>query len=288
MISLHLDLDKWLLAAISIETESARNAVGSKYSRLSGTAIFFQLRERYYLITARHVVADHKSANELDVSHKIFLANHSYRNQFHDKVALAANDIDISLRDATFLLNLSAGPYLSRPYVLSSVDQDVAVIDISARLHSPFAETLLRRGYVPIVSDDIDGSDHLVPTQEISAIGFCDRSRREALHRVNRIDTTEVQTGQIPHVTSGRIVVITEPRHCFEADIHLGPGMYGGPVVANDRMVGMFSRIESVVSSTVKGLRFVTRQPVVTTSSVILHLLTELLEKQKLYPRLFR
>ena len=229
--------------------------------RHHGTALFLVHNSKRYLITARHVVFDEKSAereketkseHEMNQQKNLQLAKEHHQdkifnNIFHvpsldeihsnihvdiDTLKIFPHNIPLSL------INLGTGHPDRAPYTFSSPPLDLAIISLDQR-NSMFADQLSELGYEPISSDYIiDG-----PTQEgtdVFTIGF--PSSVSTFGRL--VDLTEFDHllspyFSLPCFSFGKVSMLHEHLAFFWADLNISPGNSGGPVIENDKLVGI-------------------------------------------------
>lgn len=256
----------------------------SKDARFHGTAVFFLHNEKYYLITARHVLWDEIGAKhrydeiveyaiqkrdypippqfeadkaqiqaraELDFPKDLERAREEVSNMIFNLIFRVPSldevmqSEDINRRE--FLMNLGAGPYELRPYTFSTPELDLAVVSFNnSRQMSGFAQELLKLGYEPIKKDDI----HQEPTDEgaeVYSVGFPATSRLPYslnLNQDQRLWSSE--SISLPLFTFGRVAMLHKTLHYFWADMSIYGGNSGGPVIEGDKLVGIVSE-QSVI-----------------------------------------
>lgn len=229
---------------------------GIKDVRFHGTALFILHEGRRYLLTARHVLFDDQAAeNELRVVEQ---STSGY--SAHDRERLLANaqervsskifpiifrvpSIDEVLKDQPvigILMNLNAGHPDFAPYTFSEASLDLALISLDAH-PGGFADELTSRGYIPIPSTDIaDGPDS--EGQELFAVGFPSSTALIGqLTLPPAVLNWSSNNYSLPVSSFGRVAMLHTALPFFWADISIYPGNSGGPVVVNDRLVGIVS-----------------------------------------------
>ena len=143
----------------------------------------------------------------------------------------------------SFLMNLGAGVTASHPYTFSIEEIDLAIISLDHRqLDSQFVDELLERGYEPISLEDINDE----PTQEGSdvftvgfpgSISFLDTLNR---HPAERNWASNMVS--LPAFAFGKVSMLNEELFYFWADMSVYPGNSGGPVIEDDKLVGIVIR----------------------------------------------
>ncbi|WP_175796319.1 trypsin-like serine peptidase [Burkholderia anthina] len=243
---------------------------GVRDIRYQGTALFVLHSGRRYLLTARHVVWDETSAIQyFEQEKKRIIASYPaerHADELRSAEMQAENTIfKIVFRVPSFdefianhdappaLMNLGAGAHPFRPYIFSPRELDLAVISLDQRV-GDFAENLIACGYVPISSDEIsDGPD--AEGQEILTIGF-----PGATSIIGRIEQTPHDAHwaspsvSLPVTSFGRVSRLHGRLPFFWADMSIYPGNSGGPVIGNDRLVGIVSSQAAIPVEGAQGL----------------------------------
>lgn len=238
---------------ISIWEEGARNI------RIQGTALFISHKSKRYLLTARHVVFDEKSAQrEFEEEVKrvssypknmqedlLQSAEKQKQNKIFDIIfrVPSLNEIISENKKTTpeFLMNLGAGTTNSVPYTFSPEEIDLAIISLDQR-NSKFADELIELGYEPISSEYIiDG-----PTSEgtevftvgypmsVSVIGSLNKHPAEI--------NWSSSFFSLPNFSFGKVSMLHDLLTFFWIDTSIYPGNSGGPVIENDKLVGIVSQ----------------------------------------------
>jgi S1-C subfamily serine protease len=139
-----------------------------------------------------------------------------------------------------FLMNLGAGASSTVPYTFSDPSLDLALISLDQR-DTRFADELTAGGFVPIPSDNIaDGPDE--EGQEVFTIGF--PSTTALLGQISQHPAQSNWSSShfsLPVSSFGRVSMLHGALPFFWADMSIYPGNSGGPVVANDLLVGIVS-----------------------------------------------
>jgi hypothetical protein len=239
---------------ITHEQFAAELSGRSRDVRFHGTALFLAHAGHRYLLTARHVVWDERSAKrELKEETQKALAwpEHVRAHILESAVERAQNNIfQIIFRvrsldevlakqeDRQFLMNLGAGG--PSAYTFSDPELDLALISLDQR-DSRFAEELLSVGYAPVSSEDIaDGPD--AEGQDAFAIGF--PSATSLLGQVSQHPASAHWSSShfsLPVASFGRVSMLHPALPFYWVDMSIYPGNSGSPVVSNDRLVGIVS-----------------------------------------------
>ncbi len=219
----------------------------SRDKRLWGTALFFMHKSKRYLVTARHVVWDKKSAEREFQEEKeramsfpenarrdiLKSAEEKKQNRIFSIIFRVPSLDEIISKDEDSipspLMNLGAGVTSSHPYTFSSEEIDLAIISLDQRqVDSQFAAELLERGYEPISLEDINDE----PTAEgsevftvgfpgsISFIGTLNRRQAERNWASNMYS--------LPAFAFGKVSMLNEELFYFWADMSVYPGNSGG------------------------------------------------------------
>lgn len=241
---------------ITHEQFSAEVAGRSRDVRFHGTALFLSHAGRRYLLTARHVVWDELSAKremEVDVQHALSWPEHRRQDMIQSAEDRAQNkifniifrvptidEVLANKKDRSFLVNLGAGASFTVPFTFSDPDLDLALISLDQR-DSQFADELNSCGYVPVTSDDIaDGPD--AEGQEVFAIGF--PSSTALLGQISQHPASANWSSShysLPISSFGHVSMLHHALPFFWADMSIYPGNSGGPVVADNHLVGIVS-----------------------------------------------
>ena len=230
----------------------------SRDIRFHGTALFLSHCGRRYLLTARHVVWDEQAAKhefERAAQHSTSQPEHARPTILELATTRAQNRIFniifrvpslnevLAERDSNhreFLMNLGAGSPSSVPYTFSDVDIDLALISLDQR-DSRFADELSVLGYVPIESSEIaDGPD--TEGTEVFTVGF--PSSTALIGQVSQHPASAHWSSShfsLPVASFGRVSMLHAALPFFWADMSIFPGNSGGPVIANNHLVGIVS-----------------------------------------------
>lgn len=228
----------------------------SRDIRFHGTALFLSHAGRRYLVTARHVVWDERSAKrevEEEAQRALSWPDHMRPHILQSAVERAQNNIFniifrvpsldevlANRRDREFLMNLGAGTSFTVPYTFSAPELDLALISLDQR-NTRFADELVALGFVPISSSEIaDGPDS--EAQEVFTVGFPSSTAligQVSLHPASAHWSSSHFS--LPVASFGRVSMLHDALPFFWADMSIYPGNSGGPLVANDRLVGVVS-----------------------------------------------
>jgi hypothetical protein len=251
-----LDQQRALLkqGEITFEQFAKEIAGRARDMRFHGTALFLSHAGRRYLLTARHVVWDsHSAMHERAEDARRASSTPDYMR--HDEAQRSEaraqdrifnlifrvpslDDVIAQRSTPTLLMNLGAGG--SEAYTFSEAGTDLALISLDQR-DSRFADELTEIGFVPIASEDIaDGPD--AEGQEVLTVGF--PSSTALIGQIEQHPGSAHWSSShysLPVSSFGRVSMLHDALPFFWADMSIYPGNSGGPVVANNRLVGVVS-----------------------------------------------
>jgi len=266
--------ERWKRAVVHLETASDENrpeieeqrvrgeitfaeyaallSSGSRKVRRYGTAVFFASEGRRYLITACHVLHDEEQAlanmrrEEEDAQRwpesmradLLESASKRERDRIYGLVLRVPRFDDTNnTRRTPFLMNLGAGTSDSTPYTFGT-ELDLAVVSLDQR-NRDFADELIATGHVPIGPTDLaDGPEE--EGQYVLALGLSVSPVSQVL-----LPSAEQHWSSslisLPAFSFGRVSMLHDALPFFWTDLSAYPGHSGGPVVANDRLVGILT-----------------------------------------------
>jgi len=266
-------LDRWKHCVVNLELG---NDTDNSEKRGSGTAIFVYYKERFFLITARHVLIDcrigsHKPEydqlytrlfripllDELKDDQKLKLINKSL---FYDENENLNSEYipegspakrkgeDIAAPNS---IELSESTDPEDCAVTTSKDIDLAVISLRIRVseYLPkifpipdliFAEELVKLGYLPITIDEI-GEEPSREGADIFTVGYPDcisqiKKRDEIINKYDNDFSTDIT---LPNFTFGKVSQLSAHLSYFWGDLRIHGGNSGGPVIENEKVVGV-------------------------------------------------
>jgi Trypsin-like peptidase domain len=233
--------------------------------RHTGTAVFMTHNKQYYLATARHVLWDEAGAKR-DYQRQI----ERFSGHPAEKALLesAQNRASVNIfgvifrvrtltevksgKEAAFLMNLGAGIYESNPYTFSP-DSDLAIISLEETRTARFREDLLKNGYVPVDSSDI--SNAASAGDEVFTVGYPGISTIGTLQLPKSLQNWSSSNYCLPSFAFGRISMTDADLPAFWTDMSIYPGNSGGPVIAENRLVGIVSGNATIPSEVEGGPR---------------------------------
>jgi hypothetical protein len=228
--------------------------------RYRGTAVFVEHKERYYLITAEHVVHDlvgakHELEFRLDRFKKWRGTEEEYESsgtKERDEDGAKHVIYDLILRVPSFdsqestssglppqvLMSVGAGTYPDTTDYSFHPELDLAIISLNARKgFRPFLDELMDEGYRPISLDqDVDERPQTEGTQ-VYAVGFPNDIAVIEQRNVNT--TLQSKCISLPVYSFGYIAMLHPRLSNFWCDISIYPGSSGCPIVekANDKLI---------------------------------------------------
>ena len=248
--------------------------------KFTGTAIFFSNKKKRYLITARHVIFDpeeYKLAFEKGLINNI--NEKQYLNNVYQKIIrIPLNGDTTSFTDPLIFLLSTKGSY-----ILSSQEEDLAIIDLSS--FKRFADFLELKGLKPITFKDIDTSGLLGYGQEINVFGFPYFSNTNKSEISIMESHWQSNSRFVNSVTYGKVSSISYQNYYFIGDASIAPGNSGGAVVSHNKLVGVVSAQPSYYISDMQNntLPYVSRMPY--TIAVKASFIPELLRKLDSMPQ---
>jgi Trypsin-like peptidase domain len=309
-------LEKWKRAVIHLEcaTDSEQPSQDMRIPttrdiRFHGTALFLTHENRRYLLTARHVIWDEISAKRNLEKAEFELNNAEAANQqffqwgvksaqdkfttniFRIIFRVPSFDEVISENSKSspesdhriFLMNLGAGSSNTVPYTFSEPKLDLAIISLDQR-NSDFANELQNLGFAPVAFEDI-GEEPDFEGQELFTIGFPEET--SIVGQVSQHVASAHWSSSdfsLPVFSFGRVAMLHKDLEFFWADMSIYPGNSGGPVVANNRLVGVVSGQATLPIDEAPEVR--TRIPFgkIIKTSFVRSLLEEQAQKDKNFP----
>lgn len=231
---------KWCKAVVNLDCRPSKNLLPQNVTAAYkiGSAVFLNYENEYYLVSVRHVLEDKDEINSAftkdpdPICYKIFVVPRG------DTISKFPEGIDEQL----VLLNLGEARSDQRTYIFSAGDNDVAVI--SLKNQKLFVEALFAKGYVPITIDDIDVDCSIAAGQKIAAFGFPGdlfESGRQPNITLGQF-ASRSPVASLPVITEGTIGDVRNGRSSFTGNIFVTKGSSGGPIVSNNKLVGIVSR----------------------------------------------
>jgi hypothetical protein len=179
-----------------------------------------------YLVTAKHVIFDPQESSN-STAPRLY-RDISIRTPYEYFLKKKVNDASI--------LSTGYGPV--SPFILSDDVTDIGIISLQAALTNSLIKTLEEDGYSPINISDIDRSQDINTGEHIAAIGYPDISRVGVFQKKNDYQSNVVV---LPVSTFGNIAMAHDQLSYFIGDITVYPGNSGGPVIKDNKLIGIVS-----------------------------------------------
>lgn len=204
-----------------------------------GTAIFFTDSGRYYLITARHVLEDQSSYLDKGIFKNILLVKNSISNKnfiaFQEQSSQSWSGEFHGRENINFD---NESDYEGHFYIFS--DEDIAILDLTAcDCGTDFVRRLLELGYKPITISDISTSSKIEAGGNIFAVGFPQESVVSNTRLPKQLSELESGRRSLPIISKGTISKEDNTENYFHANIFIYHGNSGGPVVFNNKLLGI-------------------------------------------------
>jgi hypothetical protein len=226
--------------------------------RYQGTAIFLECDGDSYLLTARHVLHD-----EDYVKHELKEEQERLERWPPEMQLGVLSDVVARLENTIFsnifrvrsldeivknpnsfieehLMNLGAGVPDMHAYTFSTRELDLAVISLRDRFDG-FADDLRQQGYEPISLDDIADE----PSREgvdVSTVGFPVATSVIGVRELSSAEKVwKSAVYSLPVSVFGRVSMLHEALDYFWCDMSIYPGNSGGPLIEDDKLVGIVS-----------------------------------------------
>jgi hypothetical protein len=204
--------------------------------RSAGTALYLSYNNKNYLLTARHVIYDATSADTNKIANMIILIENYTERDIKDTFYADRNSYTF-VGDYHFLV-FNSSIKNRPPYLFSSVNEDLALIDLSDGIMGlSFNNTLGKRGYRPISINDIDTLCKIEYGQNIMAVGFPLESEVDT-NRTSPVLDFRSRFVSLPIISEG----ITNGKYndiYFDAFLWVYHGFSGGPIIRNNKLIGI-------------------------------------------------
>lgn len=212
-----------------------------QFVKVSGAATYIADGDKRYLITAKHVVYDRNwsTRHKLSTRDKSFHTS-GYFEKLNSTITIKTPfDFYLKGKFNNFLLPEVKQDSANRPFTFSSDDIDLAIISLQEENTIIIRKALDEDGYTPIQIEDIDTLNNQIVGEDIFAIGFPNYS---ILGQINKnINIYQSKDVVLPLVTIGKIAMFHNQLQYFIGDITVYPGNSGGPVISNNKMIGLVS-----------------------------------------------
>jgi V8-like Glu-specific endopeptidase len=234
------------------DTYSRQDSILTIKDTIRGTGIMISDGNKIYLVTAKHLVkATEKLGNGLETINDLL----SIKTDADNK---KSNDIS--------LMNLATNTVNRQPFMFSDDKTDLGIISFQKSNYKMIVAYLKQVGCVPVPIQSINNLNNYNTGDEISTIGF------PALHGSKNAV-----------VSTGKIELVDKSIPDFTAAIAVYPGNSGGPVIKNNKLVGVLS-YQAEIANNIDAARHSfakSNSAAVIKGSYILPLLRKLQEHEK-------
>ncbi|TWJ03527.1 trypsin-like peptidase [Mucilaginibacter frigoritolerans] len=199
--------------------------------RVSGTAVYLICKNHHYLITSRHLLNDASIGTNAIFNNIVLVSDTNYISK--TRVMDGNQNMTTSEIEPHLFMWLC--------YKFSSIDQDIAIVCLEGDSEGPyFWKTLNKRGYKPIETSDIDDKCNIRRGDNIMAVGFTEIiSDKGKKSLPSSAFNWEAYNYSRPVVTFGSIADPEKDKNYFLGNIFVYHGNSGGPIVVNDKLVGI-------------------------------------------------
>lgn len=269
------------------EYEVEINNIPSRDKRYRGTAIFFIHEKKRYLITAKHVLNDIPQ----EIRSKGLKIPDEFKEAIYPiifRVPSIDEVIQKKHQELEFLMNLRAGVPDMLPYSFADKNLDLAIISLDSTIFN-FADEIISKGYVPITIDDIVDE----PTAEGADVFSVGYPGSTSIMGDLNLNNAEKLWGSskfsVPVFSFGKISMLHKNLNFFWTDISIYPGNSGGPLIQDDKLVGIVVSQATTPVQDSKGQAMLIRIPFgkVIKAKLIKSLLATQIEKDKKSARIF-
>jgi hypothetical protein len=243
---------------ITKEEYSQTLRAASRDLRARGTALFITHNERYYLLTARHVLHDYHTVKmEIDYqvnrqdnipdhvrSQYIQSAQENESNAIYGIVFLVPSFDEVQAVGGHFhapnLMNLGAGAPSMHAFTFSEPTLDLAIVSLDRE--PVFLGELMQLGYRPVSSSLIEDG----PTSEgaeVFTVGFPEATSVLGHFIPNSWSSSSYS---LPVFSWGKVSMLHDNIPSYWCDMSIYPGNSGGPVIENGKLVGVVSAQASI------------------------------------------
>lgn len=183
----------------------------------SGTAVYIKYNNREYLVSAKHVLADKTISNYLSQNISIRTPLDFYLNgHINNFIVNNTNKLNYAISDSV----------------------DLCIISLQGAEADGIRNLLKVDGYAPILINEKDLSYSFKTTDDIIAIGYPEIASVQKLKRWNKLQTGDIV---VPVTTFGKVSMFHKSIPFFFGDITVYPGNSGGPIICNNKLIGIVS-----------------------------------------------
>lgn len=234
------------------DTYSRQDSILTIKDTIRGTGIMVSDGNKIYLVTAKHLIkATENLSNGLETINDLLSIKFDAANK-------KSNDIS--------LMNLAANTVNLQPFVFSDNKTDLGIISFQKSNYKMIIAYLKQVGCVPVPIQTINNLNNNHTGDEISTIGF-----------------PALPGSKNAVVSTGKIESVNQSVPAYKAAIAIYPGNSGGPIIKNDKLVGVLSYQAEIANNIDAAMHpFVkANSATVIKASYILPLLRKLQEHEK-------
>jgi V8-like Glu-specific endopeptidase len=227
---------------------------------ISGSAIFVDDNGKKYLITAKHLLIDPQRTFDRKTrnSNRATLLNTTFNDSIVDynvdgnfRVSIKT-PYEVSLTgkfNNTAITNITSGNPFMVPLIFSKDSLDIAILSLQSSRCKDILRTLEENGYRPIPLSKVDTTKKNEVGDEVATIGYPRLSLIE--HEANyQYRTIQSKDAVIPIATFGRISMSNRFLPYLFADLTVYGGNSGGPIIRDNKIIGIVSSQISVEVNT--------------------------------------
>lgn len=226
--------------------------------RYRGTALFIKYKNKKFLVTVRHILHDTLQAKryieenlerlilqhlEIEVDDSLEIIKKSEKIIFSKIFRVMSWNELYSRKDNSpineFLMNLGSGPESFSQYTFSEPNIDLAVISLERQKN--FVKDLEANGYSSIQIDSMWNTE-LQEGDNLFCIGYPQTtSELVILSLRSAIKNWRSPVISLPTISFGKVAMFHDSLTFFWGDMSVYPGNSGGPVISQNRLVGLIS-----------------------------------------------
>jgi hypothetical protein len=218
------------------------NLLRYEVNKISGTAIYIEDGNNRYLITAKHVVYDknYTSRHLFFTKENLQIRSHEYFEKLNSSISVKTPfSLFFKGKYNTFKIPDVNQDSATRPFKFSNDDLDIAIISLQSKMTYQLRELLETDGCKPISIKNIDTSDNHLVGEDIFAIGYPAFS---TLGKILMQDKSINEDVVLPLTTFGKTALYSPSLYYFIADVTVNPGNSGGPIIRNNKIIGIASQ----------------------------------------------
>lgn len=212
--------------------------------KVSGTAVFLEYNNQYFIITARHMLNNPELMGTNLAEKLILIDNDSAYNSPIVKVDSFGNAfVTFDPTGQIFINDLNIGGSNHHRYILSSIPDDLGILNLSAEggMGEFFLKKLFSRNYKPLKISDIDTNFKPIDNSPIFTIGYPENSWI-GIKPLPQNYLWESKIVSVPVISLG-VYTNRLPKNSnfFDAAMFSFHGFSGGPVFCNNKLIGIVS-----------------------------------------------